>query len=274
LEVLNRAHQLFAASTWAVSLDAGLAHYTGLPDRAAELNTGGGQERYRLAVHAHREVLQSTAQTDAAATAVIAAARDDHARAREQTENVVAEARADAAVAPDSPLAQREAMRRRAARLRAQQAHVLSARQRALRHRAALQGLRYRSGRRRGHWPAGLRLPSSNSRAGRAVRAAVSRLGRPYVWGATGPDQFDCSGLTQWAYAQAGIHLDRTTYQQIYDGIPVPRSHIRPGDLVFPSAGHVQMAVGNNLVIEAPHTGAAVRISPLGAHVAIRRPLA
>ncbi len=118
-----------------------------------------------------------------------------------------------------------------------------------------------------------MRLPPPDSRAGLAVRAALSRLGRPYVWGATGPSQFDCSGLTQWAYAQAGIHLDRTTYQQIHDGIAVPRSRIRPGDLVFPSTGHVQMAIGNNLVLEAPHPGATVQISPLGAHVAIRRPL-
>ena len=119
----------------------------------------------------------------------------------------------------------------------------------------------------------GLRLPPPSSRAGIAVRAALSRLGRPYVWGATGPDQFDCSGLTQWSYARAGIHLDRTTYQQIYDGVPVPRSQVRPGDLVFPTAGHVQLAIGNNLVVEAPHSGATVRISPLGAGVQIRRPL-
>ena len=123
-----------------------------------------------------------------------------------------------------------------------------------------------------GAYPAGLRLPPANSRAGIAVRAALSRLGRPYVWGATGPEQFDCSGLTQWSYARAGIHLDRTTYQQIYDGIPIPRSHVRPGDLVFPTAGHVQLAIGNNLVVEAPQPGATVRISPLGTAVTIRRP--
>ena len=119
----------------------------------------------------------------------------------------------------------------------------------------------------------GLRLPPPNTRAGIAVRAALSRLGRPYVWGATGPDQFDCSGLTQWSYARAGIHLDRTTYQQIYDGVPVPRSQVRPGDLVFPTAGHVQLAIGNNLVVEAPHSGANVQISPLGTGVQIRRPV-
>ena len=148
---------------------------------------------------------------------------------------------------------------------------MLAARRKSRRHRSRWRPLSYRLAR-RGLTPDGLRLPPANSRAGIAVRAALSRLGRPYVWGATGPDRFDCSGLTQWSYARAGIHLDRTTYQQLYDGIPVPRSHVRPGDLVFPSAGHVQMAIGNNLVVEAPHGGATVRISPLGTGVQIRRP--
>ncbi|HET9876866.1 MAG TPA: C40 family peptidase [Mycobacterium sp.] len=273
LAVLNRAHQLFAASTRAAPLDGGLAQCARLLDRAAALNTGAGQQRYRLAVHTHREALRSTTQTDATVAGVVAAAQADHAWARERTKNVVDEARADASATPDTALAQREAMRRRVARLRAQQAHVLSARRRALQHRAALRGLRYRNGLARAGLLAGVRLPPPNSRAGRAVRAALSRLGRPYVWGATGPNQFDCSGLTQWAYAQAGVHLDRTTYQQIHDGIPVPRSHIRPGDLVFPSAGHVQLAIGSGLVIEAPHAGAAVQISPLGSQVAVRRPV-
>lgn len=98
-------------------------------------------------------------------------------------------------------------------------------------------------------------------------------LAVPNVWGATGPNQFDCSGLVQWAYAQAGVHLDRTTYQQINEGIPVPRSQVRPGDLVFPHPGHVQLAIGNNLVVEAPHAGASVRVSSLGNNVQIRRPL-
>ncbi len=168
-------------------------------------------------------------------------------------------------------MAHREALRRREARLRAQHAHVVSAQHRALVHRARLRRLRYRGLRRR---PVGLdRLPLPNTRAGLAVRAALSRLGRPYVWGATGPDRFDCSGLTQWAYQQAGVPLSRTTYTQIHEGIPVPRSQIRPGDLVFPSTGHVQLAIGGNRVIEAPHAGATVQISPLGADVAIRRPL-
>ncbi|MCV7101679.1 C40 family peptidase, partial [Mycobacterium palustre] len=162
----------------------------------------------------------------------------------------------------------REALRRRTARLRAQRGHVLAARLRARQHASALRSLQYRMARHRNP-----PLPPSNGRAAVAVRAALSRLGRPYVWGAAGPDQFDCSGLVQWAYARAGIHLGRTTYQQIDDGVPVPRSHVRPGDLVFPHAGHVQLAIGHNLVVEAPYSGASVRISPLGNYVSIRRPL-
>jgi peptidoglycan DL-endopeptidase CwlO len=271
LAALSRAHELFTGPTRQVTLDAAAAPYDRLLERAAGLNTGGGHELYRSAVDRSRAALRTAAATDDAVAATAGQAHRDHAEARTLTKGVLDEAGADTAI-PDTPMAQREAMRRRAARLRTQRAHVLSARQQAGRHRAALRALHYRV-LRRGGYRAGLRLPPANSRAGIAVRAALSRLGSPYVWGATGPDRFDCSGLTQWSYARAGIHLDRTTYQQIYDGIPIPRSQVRPGDLVFPSAGHVQMAIGNNLVVEAPHAGATVRISPLGTGVQIRRPL-
>ncbi len=273
VEVLSRAHQLFAGSTWHPTLDAGTSHYHRLLQQAAGLNNGVGHGGYQLAVDQSRQRLLAAARTDAEAANVIASAHQDHAQARELTKNVLDEGRTDATVTPVTPMAQREAMRRQAARLRAQRAHVLSARLRARGHFTALRALRYRMLHHRGPGLAGLRLPSPNGRVAIAVRAALSRLGRPYVWGATGPDQFDCSGLVQWSYAQAGIHLDRTTYQQINDGIPVPRSQVRPGDLVFPHAGHVQMAIGNNLVVEAPYAGASVRISPLGNNVAIRRPL-
>lgn len=267
VEALSRAHQLFVGNASHPVLDAGTAHY-GEILRAAGLNSGVTQGGYRLAVGRSREALLSAERTDAAAARVIGGAHQDRSQARELTKSVLDEARADVAT-PTTPMAQREAIRRRVARLRAQRAHVLIARLRARRHSMALRALRYRMLQ---HGP-GSRLPLPNGRAGIAVRAALSRLGRPYVWGATGPDQFDCSGLVQWAYAQAGIRLDRTTYQQINDGIPVPRSQVRAGDLVFPHAGHVQMAIGNNLVVEAPFSGASVRISPLGANIAIRRPI-
>jgi cell wall-associated NlpC family hydrolase len=262
VDALSRAHQLFAGSTRHPRLDARAADCVE-PQANDGRNLGAGHSAYHHAARRSRLALHSAARTDAAAAAVIADAHHDRVQARERTKNVLDEARADAAVARLTPLAQREALRRRVGRLRAQRAHVLSAQLQAGRHRAALRALRYRL----------LHQHGTNGRAGIAVRAALSRLGHPYVWGATGPDQFDCSGLVQWSYAQAGIHLSRTTYQQINDGIPVPRSQVRPGDLVFPHAGHVQLAIGNNLVVEAPYSGASVRISPLGSNVAIRRPL-
>ncbi len=266
VEMLSRAHRLFAGSTLPAALDAGTAHHRGLLWGAAGVNSGVGHDGYRLAADDGLRRLVSAARTDAEAAAVIAGAHQDRAHARELTKTVVDEARADATVAPMSPMAQREAMRRQVARLRAQRAHVLSARLRARRHTTALRTLHYRMTHHRA-------LPLPNGRAAIAVRAALSRLGRPYVWGATGPDQFDCSGLVQWSYARAGVHLHRTTFQQINDGIPVPRSQVRPGDLVFPHAGHVQLAIGNNLVVEAPYSGASVRVSPLGNDIAIRRPI-
>jgi peptidoglycan DL-endopeptidase CwlO len=268
VEMLSRAHQLFAGSTRPATLDAGTARHRGLLWGAAGLNDGVGHGGYRHAADDGRWRLSSAARTDAEAAAVIAGAHQDRAHARELTKTVLDEAHADAAATPMSPMAHREATRRQVARLRAQRAHVLSARSRAQRRTTALRALHYRMAHNRG-----LPLPSPNGRAAIAVRAALSRLGRPYVWGATGPDQFDCSGLVQWSYAQAGVHLHRTTFQQINDGLPVPRSQVRPGDLVFPHAGHVQLAIGNNLVIEAPHSGASVRVTPLGNNIAIRRPI-
>lgn len=266
LALLNRAHRLFAGTTGHPAMDAGTEDHDTLLRRAAGLNHGFARGGYRRTVDHGRHRLRSAARVDAAASAVIAAAHADRAEARDLTGNVLEQARADAAAVPVTPLAQREAIRRRVARARAQRAHVLSARLRARRRYAELHALRYYLVR---HHGAGL----GGTRAAIAVRAALSRLGRPYVWGATGPDQFDCSGLVQWCYARAGIRLHRTTYQQINDGVPVPRSQVRPGDLVFPHAGHVQLAIGNNLVVEAPYSGASVRIAPLGNSVAIRRPL-
>lgn len=273
VELLSRAHQLFAGDSRRPGLDAGTTPYGDLLSRAADLNVGAGQRRYQLAVDHSRAALLSAARTDAAAGAVITGAQRDRAWARRSTGTVLDEARSDTTVTAVMPIAQREAIRRRVARLRAQRAHVLTARRRARRHLAALRALRYRVAHGPGVALAKLRLPSPSGRAGIAVHAVLSRLGRPYVWGATGPNQFDCSGLVQWAYAQAGVHLDRTTYQQINEGIPVPRSQVRPGDLVFPHPGHVQLAIGNNLVVEAPHAGASVRVSSLGNNVQIRRPL-
>ncbi|WP_445283834.1 NlpC/P60 family protein [Streptomyces sp. DSM 118148] len=105
-----------------------------------------------------------------------------------------------------------------------------------------------------------------DARAAAAVAAARSALGRPYVWGASGPSGFDCSGLMQWAYARAGVHLPRTSQDQRHAGRRIPLSQARPGDLVVyrSDAGHVGMYVGGGRVIHAPHPGAAVRYDPVG----------
>lgn len=104
-----------------------------------------------------------------------------------------------------------------------------------------------------------------NARAAAAVAFAYTALGKPYVWGATGPSSFDCSGLTQAAYRSAGVSLPRTTYTQIEAGRRVPRSELAPGDLVFFYSGisHVGLYIGNGQMIHAPRPGAPVRIAPI-----------
>ncbi|MBK3640381.1 MULTISPECIES: NlpC/P60 family protein [Streptomyces] len=104
-----------------------------------------------------------------------------------------------------------------------------------------------------------------DSRAAAAIAAARSALGKPYVWGATGPSGFDCSGLMQWSYAHAGVHLPRTSQEQRYAGHQVPLSQAQPGDLVVyrSDASHVAMYVGNGQVIHAPYPGAPVRYDPV-----------
>jgi len=99
----------------------------------------------------------------------------------------------------------------------------------------------------------------------RAFAAAQTRIGKPYVLGATGPDEFDCSGLMMWAYAQAGEDITRTTYSQINEGTPVNSvADLQVGDLIFFNGdAHVGMYAGNGIVLHAPHPGAVVRYEEL-----------
>jgi peptidoglycan DL-endopeptidase CwlO len=113
--------------------------------------------------------------------------------------------------------------------------------------------------------------PAPNATAAAAVRAALGQVGKPYRWGATGPASFDCSGLTRFAYAHAGLTLPRTSRQQWSAGRHVEVEGLRPGDLVFwandpadPSTiHHVAMYAGQGLMVHAPHTGALVRVDAL-----------
>ena len=103
------------------------------------------------------------------------------------------------------------------------------------------------------------------SLAASAIEAAESRLGTPYVWGATGPDAFDCSGLMQYAFEQAGKDLPRTSAAQSKVGQKVSMDDLKPGDLIFlySPVSHVVMYVGNGKVIEAPNSGEDVKFTPL-----------
>ncbi|ALG86863.1 C40 family peptidase [Gordonia phthalatica] len=98
-----------------------------------------------------------------------------------------------------------------------------------------------------------------------AVQAAISRIGDPYVWGAVGPDQFDCSGLMLWAYKQAGRTIPRTSEAQLGGGKPVDRADLKPGDLIiyYPDAHHVGMYVGDGYVIHASTFGVPVAVVPI-----------
>ncbi|WP_189933957.1 C40 family peptidase [Streptomyces sulfonofaciens] len=109
----------------------------------------------------------------------------------------------------------------------------------------------------------GSRLPSRGGSV--AVRYAMEQVGKPYVWGAAGPDAFDCSGLTSRAWARAGRTIPRTSQQQ-WSGLPrVPMAELRPGDLVvyYPTATHVALYLGNSMVVQAPRPGERVKVSPV-----------
>ena len=101
------------------------------------------------------------------------------------------------------------------------------------------------------------------TQADKAVAFAYAQLGKPYVWGATGPDSYDCSGLMYAAWQSAGITLPRTTTEE-WAGLPhIPMSDLQPGDLIlYNGESHVAMYVGNGYIIDAPHTGAVVEKLP------------
>ncbi|WP_327289151.1 C40 family peptidase [Streptomyces sp. NBC_01198] len=108
-------------------------------------------------------------------------------------------------------------------------------------------------------------VTTASPRAARAVAFAYRALGLPYVWGATGPHAYDCSGLTQAAWRSAGVSLPRTTYTQINAGHRISRSQLQPGDLVFfySGASHVGLYIGGGNMIHAPHPGSPVRVAPI-----------
>lgn len=119
----------------------------------------------------------------------------------------------------------------------------------------------------------GAQKPPSNSNVtgNTIINYAYKFLGTPYVWGGTTPSGFDCSGFTSYVYRQFGYNIGRTTYDQIYAGVPVAQSDMKPGDLIFTSAGHVGFYVGNGQMLHAPRTGDVIKVSKVWAFYAARR---
>jgi peptidoglycan DL-endopeptidase CwlO len=103
----------------------------------------------------------------------------------------------------------------------------------------------------------------TSSQAGQAVAYAYAQIGKPYVWGATGPGSYDCSGLVQAAWAAANVSIPRTTEEQ-WAALPhIPMSDLEPGDLIlYNGESHVAIYVGDGYIIDAPHTGAVVERIP------------
>lgn len=137
--------------------------------------------------------------------------------------------------------------------------------------------------------PAGYTLPSDSQQAA-AVSFALAQLGKPYVFGAAGPNSYDCSGLVMAAWAHAGVRIPRVTGDQVHTGVAVPSlAAAQPGDLIFiPGSngtmtrpGHVGMYIGRGkdgrqYLVQAPHTGTVVQVTPVwgAAQIAmIRRPV-
>jgi cell wall-associated NlpC family hydrolase len=104
-------------------------------------------------------------------------------------------------------------------------------------------------------------VPASG-RAEVAVQTALAQVGDPYVYGAAGPDSFDCSGLTMYSWAAAGVSLSHSSSVQATQGVPVSISDLMPGDLIFyySPISHVGMYIGNGQIVHAPHPGLSVEV--------------
>jgi cell wall-associated NlpC family hydrolase len=104
--------------------------------------------------------------------------------------------------------------------------------------------------------------PAPNAQAQAAVDAALSQVGKPYQWGAAGPNSYDCSGLTMWSWAHAGVSLPHSSSSQYGATVRVAQGDWEPGDLLFFGSPihHVGMYIGNGQMVEAPYTGQYVRV--------------
>ena len=227
------------------------------------------QEQQSLGVQ--QAQLQTTETQVRAAASQVAAARQQAQALQQQQQATLSQVKGQVAtlLSQQQQARQQLAAAQYAQQVAAEQAAAAAAAQRAA---AAAAAAHPGGGGGGGGGPVSANVPVAPGAQG-AVQAAESQLGVPYVWGGESPrgspnPGFDCSGLTQWSWGQAGVSIPRTAQEQ-YDAIPhVPMSAIVPGDLIFWNDGttsvqHVGMYVGNGDVIDAPQTGENVQIQPI-----------
>jgi cell wall-associated NlpC family hydrolase len=115
--------------------------------------------------------------------------------------------------------------------------------------------------------PGAPKVLASSSFRDKVIAYGMQQLGKPYVWGGNGTAGFDCSSLMQYAFGQAGFNLPRVSYDQLKQGAREAVSSLQPGDLVgFGDGHHVALYLGGGRILEAPHTGANVRVRTLGSN--------
>jgi cell wall-associated NlpC family hydrolase len=109
-------------------------------------------------------------------------------------------------------------------------------------------------------------LPMPGGEGSVAVQAALTRIGSPYSWGASGPSAFDCSGLVMWAFGQAGVNLPHSSQALAQGGQPVSMDQMQPGDLItyYSDASHVAIYIGDGMMVHASTYGTPVRVAPVG----------
>ena len=273
--------QLAAATTSAITADQQLANLQGASS-AAEIDiahrvraieqSGGAAALFSQALEADEitDVTSNVAALNGVLTTDLVRADDSEAAA---TQMVQVHARLD------QISDERAVLTSRASEL-AQQAHDLVSEQRALvaaadakvAHLAAAIERQAERQAENNVTPWNGDIPSGPTPySGPAIAAALSKLGSPYVWGAEGPSTFDCSGLVQWSYLQAGLVLPRLASDQYFASTPIPTDQMQPGDLLVyaydtsdpNTIHHITMYIGNGQMVHAPHTGDVVRIAPV-----------